>query len=105
MSKCRLTERPDTKTGSIPGGSQRFFPQRAAAALFAASLRCSGVIFAARAFPPFKPPLRPSATAAGSFPASGFGSSVSPVARSTMSLASWFGSRGRLRERSGMYQS
>ena len=40
--------------------------QRASHALRAASRRSSGVIFAARALPPFFPPLRPSATAAGS---------------------------------------
>ena len=57
---------------------------------------------AARALPPFKPPLRPSATAAGSFPASGSNGSASPVASSTICRASAFGSRGRLRERSGM---
>ena len=43
--------------------------QRAAAALRAASLRCSGVVFAARALPPLSPRRRPSATAAGSLPA------------------------------------
>ena len=47
------------------------FDQRAAAAFLAASLRSSAVILSARAFPPSRPPLRPSATAAGSFPASG----------------------------------
>lgn len=67
---------------------QRFLFQRAAAARRALSERSSGVILAARALPPFKPPLRPSSTAAGFFPASGSGSSASPVARSTMSLPS-----------------
>ena len=56
----------------------------------------------ARTFPPLRPPLRPSATAAGSFPDIAGLSSASPVARSTISLASWLASRGRLRERSGM---
>src|SRR5438270_3116921 len=36
---------------------------RAKTAFRAASWRCSGVIFAARAGPPFFPPLRPKATA------------------------------------------
>jgi hypothetical protein len=35
--------------------------------LRAAALRCAGVIFAASAGPPFNPPSRPSATAAGFF--------------------------------------
>ena len=48
--------------------------------------------------PPFNPPLRPRLTAAGSLPCSsgvGARSGVSPVAMSTMLLASWFVSRGR----------
>jgi hypothetical protein len=49
----------------------RFFPQRAAAAFLALATRCAFVIDAARAFPPFNPPFRPSATAAGSFPSAG----------------------------------
>src|SRR5579862_5497444 len=77
-------------------------PQRAAAAFLAASLRCSGDIFSARAFPPFRPPFRPSATAAGSFAASGSYFGCLPVASSTSCLASSFGSRGRLRDRSGI---
>jgi len=72
---------------------------RAVAARLAIAVRCSGVSLAARALPPFKPPRRPSDTAAGSFPvSSGRGSGLSstpPVAMSTMSFASWFGSRGR----------
>ena len=39
----------------------------APAAFLAISARCSGVKLAARAFPPLRPPLRPSSTAAGSF--------------------------------------
>lgn len=39
--------------------------QRARAAFRALFSRCSGVNFLARAFPPFRPPNRPSATAAG----------------------------------------
>ena len=42
------------------------------AALRADSARSSGVMVAARALPPLTPPLRPSATAAGSFLCSGF---------------------------------
>jgi hypothetical protein len=43
------------------------FAHRAWTALRALSLRSSGVILAARAAPPFLPPFRPSATAAGFF--------------------------------------
>lgn len=49
------------------------------------------------ALPPFKPPCRPSAIADASLPSVvGLVSIFSPVAMSTISLASWFGSRGRL---------
>lgn len=41
------------------------FAQRETTAFLALSLRSSGVIFAARAGPPFRPPLRPNATAYG----------------------------------------
>ena len=41
---------------------------RATAAFRALSFRCSAVNFAARAFPPFNPPSRPSATAAAFLP-------------------------------------
>ena len=44
-----------------------FFDHRAIAALRALRVRCSAVSFRARAFPPFKPPSRPSATAAAFF--------------------------------------
>ena len=65
------------------------FLHRAAAAACAISERCLGVRAAARAVPPLIPPLRwPSAF--------GVASRASPVAKSTMSLASWLGSRGRL---------
>jgi hypothetical protein len=47
-----------------------FRDHRARAALRALALRCSAVSLAARAFPPFKPPNRPSATAAAFFFAS-----------------------------------
>src|SRR4051812_3385639 len=68
---------------------------RAAAAFLAIVLRCSGVSFFARAFPPLFPPSRPSATAAGFLPwFGGGGAGAWPVAISTISLPSWFGSRG-----------
>jgi hypothetical protein len=44
-----------------------FLDHRACAALRAAVLRCSGVMLAVLAGPPFNPPSRPSATAAGFF--------------------------------------
>jgi hypothetical protein len=44
-----------------------FLDQRAAAALRALARRSSAVSFRARAFPPFNPPSRPSATAAAFF--------------------------------------
>jgi hypothetical protein len=79
----------------------RFFPHRAAAAFFAASRNFLLPSFLARAGPPFLPPKRPRATAAGFLPASGSGSGGAlPVARSTMALPSWLMSRGSfLRER------
>ncbi len=45
----------------------RFFDHRASAAFRAAVFRCAGDILAANAGPPFNPPSRPSATAAGFF--------------------------------------
>jgi P63C domain len=54
--------------------SPRLFAQRVCAAFRAETDRCSGVSFCARAFPPFNPPRRPSATAAGSLPSSFSGS-------------------------------
>jgi hypothetical protein len=77
--------------------------QRLSAAFLAISDRCSGVSFAARALPPLRPPLRPNATAAGSFTCSGSApESSSWVASPTMDAASEFRSAGRLRERSGI---
>ncbi len=67
-----------------------YFPHRAAAAFFALAALCFLVNDFARAFPPFNPPLRPSATAFGSFPASGsdvFG--AVPVASATIRAAIW----------------
>src|SRR5947209_16556566 len=73
-----------------------YLAQRAAAAFFAIDLRLRVESAAARAFPPFKPPRRPRSTAFTSLPAAWSDSVVAPVARSTMNLASWFVSRGRL---------
>jgi hypothetical protein len=92
------------KRAGAKGGPSYFF-QRAAAALRADSLRCAAVIFSARAFPPLSPPFRPSATAAGSFPASGSNGGASPDTSPTGCFASSFGSVGRLRERSGIAMS
>ena len=63
--------------------------------------------FAARATPPFLPPKRPKATAAGFFSFSAgsvVGSRVSLVATATMGVASWLTSRGEgaVLERLGM---
>lgn len=62
--------------------------QRVSAAFLAISDRCSLVSAFALALPPFRPPKRPSATAAGFLPSSGSGSGFSFVASSTMLLAS-----------------
>jgi hypothetical protein len=76
---------------------QTYFFHRAAAAFLALADLCFFVIFAARAFPPFNPPRRPSSTAIGSFTGGRiFG--TFPVAWSTMLLPSMFTSVG-LRER------
>jgi hypothetical protein len=57
----------------------------------ALAVRSFFVIDFARAFPPFNPPLRPSATAPGSVPASGSGVfGASPLATATIRAASWF---------------
>ncbi len=58
------------------------------------SVRCSDVRIRALALPPLSPPLRPRTEAALFF--GDIVSSASPVAISTISFASWFGSRGRL---------
>jgi hypothetical protein len=71
--------------------------------------RCSALILAARAFPPFIPPSLPRATAAGFFSSAGEAGAVAlgegnscPVLNATMWAASWFGSRGSLLERLGI---
>jgi hypothetical protein len=85
-----------------------FFPQRALAALDAIADRFRGPRAAALAAPPFSPPRRPKATAWGFLEGSkAFGSSwlylgACPVDSSMTWYASWFGSRGRFFERSGM---
>jgi len=89
----RLTGASVTHFFSLP-------PHRAAAALAAISDRFSGVIEAARAFPPTLPPRRPKATAAGFFLA-GFSAVASP----TMEAARLLRSAGRfVFERSGMME-
>jgi len=76
-------------------GDFLFFHLAAAAAL-AISLRRCADNFSARARPPFFPPSRPSATAAGFLP-SAIAASISPsVAISAIAAASWLRSRGRL---------
>ena len=57
------------------------------------SWRCSGVRDTARPLPPFNPPGRPRLVGFRFFAETV--SSASPVAISTIILASWFGSRGR----------
>lgn len=62
--------------------------QRARAALLALARRLRGDSVAARALPPFNPPLRPRSIAFGSLPAFGSGSDAMRVVRSTIILAS-----------------
>src|SRR5579883_991221 len=54
----------------LPAVGYRCLPQRAAAAFWAISRRFFGVKLRALAAPPFLPPIRPSATAAGFLPSS-----------------------------------
>jgi len=80
-----------------------FFAHRARAAFLAICLRRLGLSLAARAFPPFSPPSRPKATAAGFFPGFfdlGFGGLS--VALDTMEAASSLGSVGGILERLGI---
>lgn len=67
------------------------FPHRARAAFFAASRSFFFPSFFARAGPPFSPPLRPRATAAGSFAGFSFsrGPTGSLVTASKIAAAVW----------------
>lgn len=81
-----------------------FFPHRALAAFAAIAERFFGPSAAALAAPPFSPPKRPRATAAGFFFFTS-GASVlvdCPVDSSMIRYASSLGSRGRIFERSGI---
>lgn len=69
-----------------------FFFHRAAAARLAISFRFLADRLAARAFPPFSPPRRPSSTAKGSL-TGGVSLGASPVSWSMMFFAIWFTSR------------
>lgn len=84
-------------------------PQRALAAFAAIAERFFGPRAAARAAPPFNPPNRPRATAAGFFsgPLGASALGTCPVDSSMIWKASSFGSRGRFGfvERSGMMLS
>ena len=73
--------------------------QRLSAAFLAISNLLLADNLAALAGPPFFPPSLPRATAAGFFSGA---FSASDVTSSTMDLASWFTSLGRLLERSGI---
>jgi len=76
--------------------------QRALAAAWAISRRCSGLNRSARTTPPILPPLRPKATACGFLRRlRGFRVSESPVAVSTIRRAVLVGSDSLL-ERFGM---
>ena len=77
--------------------------QRDIAALLAEAALSSDVIFAARAGPPFSPPFRPNATAAGFFRLLGaVAPSVRSIIRFTRRRAATFSSFGGVRERFGM---
>ena len=86
------------------GAIQPFLPQRFAAALAAICERLRGLRAAALAAPPFRPPRRPKATAAGFFGFTAGGSvfGASPMDSRKTRWASSLGSRGRVLERSGM---
>lgn len=56
-----------TTSSPYPRFVPSFAAHRATAAFLALAARSSGVMLAARAGPPFLPPLRPRATAAGFF--------------------------------------
>ena len=80
-------------------------PQRARAAIEAASLRACSVMLAARRFPPILPPLRPiwamrcDTTDLVSWGSSGCPTGVSPVSLLTAMMPAWNSSLGLLRER------
>jgi len=59
-----------SRSSAQPLAQGRLFDHLALAAFFAIAFRRVALSFAARAFPPFNPPSRPSATAAGFFPSS-----------------------------------
>jgi len=82
-----------------------FLPHLAFAALAAIWDRLRGLSFAALAGPPFSPPSRPRATAWGFLGTSGCCFGAWPVDSSMIWYASWFGSRGRFFDRSGMMPS
>jgi hypothetical protein len=67
MGLCSLLVGMSPPQASYRSSCWRSLAQRALAALRADSDLSSGVIFAARALPPFKPPRLPSSTAAGFF--------------------------------------
>jgi hypothetical protein len=81
-----------------------FLPQRLAAALAAIWERFFGPSAAALAAPPFNPPRRPSATAAGFFGliTGGALTGASPMDSRKIRCASSLGSRGLVFERSGI---
>lgn len=93
-SPCNASpDRATSAAGAIGRDADRYSPlklQRLFAASRAIARRHSG---AARALPPFKPPLR--ANSVAGFPGGGLASVVSSTDRSTISLPSGEGSRGR----------
>ena len=84
-----------------------FFPHLALAAFAAIAERFFGPKAAALAAPPLRPPSRPGATAAGflGFTSGGSVLGAWPVDSNMIRYASWFESRGRVLERSGMMLS
>lgn len=74
-------------------GVSGYRDHRDVAAFLAIAFRLAAESFTALDFPPFSPPARPLRSVR--FFRLLTVSSVLPVAISTMSLASWFGSRGR----------
>ena len=99
-SGCRGFCEP-TQQQNLPCYSSFSVDQRAWAAFLAISCLLSGVNLAARALPPFLPPNRPNATAAGFLPSARNLSSLdrSSTASATMEAASLLRSLGFLLER------